>query len=192
MWVMTNSASAPDHALVHASPPTPISTMWTAHSLRKVVGAGQSRIAFSASAAMARNGQGACRAVSALSGDRKRPFESMIGMLGATPVLELGSLTKQLTGFPAGETPQLLVKLESTNPGWSVKARPALHMLEEAEKRGDIGPGSVIIESSSGNTAIALAMVCSMKGYTFKPVVDVKMPQGKVRSQLWSHDRPLI
>ena len=61
-----------------------------------------------------------------------------------------------------------------------MKARPALNMLEEAEKRGDIGPGTVIIESSSGNTAIALALISAMKGYHFMPVVDIKMPQGKL------------
>ena len=53
-------------------------------------------------------------------------------------------------------------------------------MIEQAEKRGDITKNTTIIESSSGNTAIAIAMVAAMKGYHFKPVVDVKMPQGKL------------
>ena len=103
----------------------------------------------------------------------------MLDMLGSTPVLSLDKLTNQMSGFGT-RRPNITVKLESMNPAWSVKARPAVHMLEQAEKRGYIGPGTVIVESSSGNTAIAMAMVSAMKGYRFKPVVDVKMPQAKL------------
>lgn len=106
----------------------------------------------------------------------------MLDMLGSTPVLSLNPLTSQIQAFrdsPFG-VPSITVKLESMNPGWSVKARPGLHMIEEAEKRGDIGPGTMIVESSSGNTAIAMSILCAMKGYHFKPVVDIKMPQGKL------------
>ena len=98
----------------------------------------------------------------------------MLSLLGSTPVLSLNGLTSPLLGVDA---PEIYVKLESTNPGWSVKARPAMHMLEQAERRGEIGPDTVIVESSSGDTAIAMAMVSAMKGYRFKPVVDIKMPQ---------------
>lgn len=104
----------------------------------------------------------------------------MIALMGSTPVLSLNSLTSQLKTLDRNNHPDIAVKLESTNPGWSVKARPAVNMLHQAELRGDIGPDTVIVESSSGNTAIAMAMVSAMKGYRFKPVVDVKMPQGKL------------
>ena len=126
---------------------------------------------------------GGCVNPSKIRGGNTAAFDSMIGMLGSTPVLSLSSLVQKLSSLrdcPAHKRPDVLVKLESTNPGWSVKARPAVHMLEQAERRGDIKPGTVIIESSSGNTAIAMAMVSAMKGYHFKPVVDIKMPQGKL------------
>lgn len=109
------------------------------------------------------------------------PVSSFIDLVGSTPVLGISSLLSKMPSFLHRDAlPDIFVKLESTNPGWSVKARPALHMIEQAEKRGDINKDTVIIESSSGNTAIAIAMVSAMKGYHFKPVVDVKMPQGKL------------
>ena len=95
----------------------------------------------------------------------------MLSLLGSTPVLSLNGLTSPLLGMDA---PEIYVKLESTNPGWSVKARPAMHMLEQAERRGEIGPDTVIVESSSGDTAIAMAMVSAMKGYRFKPMFETR------------------
>jgi cysteine synthase B len=60
---------------------------------------------------------------------------------------------------------RILAKLEGQNPGGSVKDRAAKAMIEEAEKEGRLGPGSVVLESSSGNTGIALAMICRSRGY---------------------------
>ena len=57
------------------------------------------------------------------------------------------------------------MKLESMNPGGSVKDRIALRMIEEAEANGELAPGKIVLEASSGNTAIGLAMVCAVKGY---------------------------
>ena len=125
---------------------------------------------------------GACVNPSVIRGPNNQVFDGMLALLGSTPVMSLNALTSQMTTLdacPFGR-PDVAVKLESTNPGWSVKARPAVHMIEQAELRNDIGPGTVIVESSSGNTAIAMAMVSAMKGYRFKPVVDVKMPQAKL------------
>ncbi|MFW5844032.1 MAG: cysteine synthase CysM [Spirochaetota bacterium] len=78
-------------------------------------------------------------------------------MIGNTPLVRL---QRQDTG-----TCTVLAKLEGNNPAGSVKDRPALSMIAEAERRGDIRPGDTLIEATSGNTGIALAMVAAMKGY---------------------------
>ena len=124
---------------------------------------------------------GQCLHPSKIRAGNTKPFGSFLDLVGSTPMLGVSSLVGKMKAFQQRQAvPEIFVKLESTNPGWSVKARPALHMIEQAEKRGDITKDTVIIESSSGNTAIAIAMVSAMKGYHFKPVVDVKMPQGKL------------
>ena len=125
---------------------------------------------------------GSCVNPSSIRAGNTQVFDGMLSLLGSTPVVSLNALTSRLTTLRDGPhgRPEINVKLESTNPGWSVKARPAVNMLHEAELRGDINPNTVIVESSSGNTAIAMAMVSAMKGYRFKPVVDVKMPQAKL------------
>ena len=66
---------------------------------------------------------------------------------------------------------RILAKLEGQNPGGSVKDRAARYMIEDAEKDGRLEPGSVLIESSSGNTGIALAMICKVRGYHLKVVL---------------------
>ena len=82
--------------------------------------------------------------------------------VGQTPLVKLQRLpeTEQLTN---GAT--LLAKLEGNNPAGSVKDRPAFNMIYQAEQRGDIKPGDMLIEATSGNTGIALAMVAAMRGY---------------------------
>ena len=81
-------------------------------------------------------------------------------LIGNTPLLELRR-TEELMGLKA----RVLVKLECFNPGGSAKDRVAVAMLDDAEERGLIGPGSVIIESTSGNTGIGLACVGAARGY---------------------------
>jgi cysteine synthase B len=78
--------------------------------------------------------------------------------VGNTPLVRL-----QRIGAGRGNT--ILVKLEGNNPAGSVKDRPALSMIKRAEQRGDIKPGDTLIEATSGNTGIALAMVAAMAGY---------------------------
>jgi cysteine synthase B len=78
--------------------------------------------------------------------------------IGNTPLVRL-----QQMSVPNGNT--ILLKLEGNNPAGSVKDRPALNMILQAEMRGDIKPGDRLIEATSGNTGIALAMVAAVKGY---------------------------
>ena len=78
--------------------------------------------------------------------------------IGNTPLVRLQRM-------PGATSNAILAKLEGNNPAGSVKDRPALSMIVEAEKRGDIRPGDTLVEATSGNTGIALAMVAAMKGY---------------------------
>lgn len=78
--------------------------------------------------------------------------------VGSTPLVRLRRLV-------TGGSNTILVKLEGNNPAGSVKDRPALNMIQRAEERGDIRPGDTLIEATSGNTGIALALAASVKGY---------------------------
>ena len=85
-------------------------------------------------------------------------FPTIADCIGNTPLVRL----QRLSGSTSNT---LLVKLEGNNPAGSVKDRPALSMINRAELRGDIHPGDTLIEATSGNTGIALAMVAAIKGY---------------------------
>ncbi|WP_018415918.1 cysteine synthase CysM [Teredinibacter turnerae] len=85
-------------------------------------------------------------------------FPTIESCIGNTPLVKLQRLT-------AGLDSTVLVKLEGNNPAGSVKDRPALSMIAHAEARGDIKPGDTLIEATSGNTGIALAMAAAIKGY---------------------------
>jgi cysteine synthase A len=87
--------------------------------------------------------------------------DSMLELIGNTPMLRLHKVTR-------GIEAEVLVKLECLNPSGSYKDRIALRMIEDAEKEGRLKPGYTIVESSTGNTAIALAMVGAIKGYKVK------------------------
>jgi cysteine synthase A len=86
-----------------------------------------------------------------------RRFDSILGTVGHTPVVRINKLGPQ--GI------NLFAKLESFNPMGSVKDRLALGVIEDAERRGELKPGQTIVEATSGNTGIGLAMVCAQKGY---------------------------
>ncbi|MGC2167327.1 MAG: cysteine synthase A [Gallionella sp.] len=86
-----------------------------------------------------------------------RRYDSILGTIGNTPVIRINKLG------PGGVN--LFVKVESFNPMGSVKDRLALGVIEDAERRGQLKPGQTIVEATSGNTGIGLAMVCAQKGY---------------------------
>jgi len=85
-------------------------------------------------------------------------YHTIEEFVGNTPLVRLQRL-------PGNTSNQILVKLEGNNPAGSVKDRPALSMISHAEQRGDIKPGDILIEATSGNTGIALAMAAAIKGY---------------------------
>jgi len=85
-------------------------------------------------------------------------FPTLEATIGNTPLVQLQRL-------PGAGGNKILVKLEGNNPAGSVKDRPALSMIKHAEERGEIRPGDTLIEATSGNTGIALAMAAAMKGY---------------------------
>jgi len=89
---------------------------------------------------------------------------SVLDLIGNTPVVELHH-------FTTNPGVRILAKLEGTNPGGSIKDRPALQMFREAEERGLLKPESTIVEATSGNTGIALAMVAALHGYRFRAVM---------------------
>ena len=85
-------------------------------------------------------------------------YDDVLATIGRTPTVRLNKVGDALAGA-------LWVKLESFNPGGSVKDRPALNMIEDAERRGVLAPGATLVEPTSGNTGIGLAMVAAVKGY---------------------------
>ena len=99
-------------------------------------------------------------------------YRTLADTVGNTPLVRLQRLA-------AGRDNVILAKLEGNNPAGSVKDRPALSMIAEAEKRGEIKPGDTLIEATSGNTGIALAMVAAIKGYRMVLV----MPDNQTRER---------
>ena len=86
-------------------------------------------------------------------------FKTLMDTVGNTPLVQLQRLVNPTTGSV------VLVKLEGNNPAGSVKDRPALNMILQAQKRAEIKPGDTLIEATSGNTGIALAMAAATLGY---------------------------
>ena len=95
-------------------------------------------------------------------------YESILGTIGRTPIVRVRHLA------PPDTT--IYLKCEFFNPGSSVKDRLAIAIIEDAEARGVLKPGQTVVEATSGNTGIALAMVCAAKGYPFVAVmVDISV-----------------
>lgn len=104
--------------------------------------------------------------------DNQRVYSNVIDAIGNTPIIKLNKI--------ASTSPhQFWIKLEYTNPGGSVKDRIAVAIIEEAEKRGELQPGSTIIEATSGNTGLGLAMVAAVKGYKTIFVMPDKISEEK-------------
>ena len=97
---------------------------------------------------------------------------SLIELIGDTPMLRINSIDTGLC--------KLFVKMESSNPGGSIKDRIALSIIEEAERKGQLKEGGTIIEATAGNTGIGLALVAALKGYKIILVIPDKMSREKI------------
>ncbi|HEX6046245.1 MAG TPA: cysteine synthase [Pyrinomonadaceae bacterium] len=84
--------------------------------------------------------------------------ENVLGLIGNTPLVKLNRLTRDIKA-------QVFAKMESLNPGYSVKDRIGVAMIEAAEREGSLKPGGTVVEATSGNTGIGLALACAVKGY---------------------------
>ncbi|MFO7446391.1 MAG: pyridoxal-phosphate dependent enzyme, partial [Ignavibacteriaceae bacterium] len=98
---------------------------------------------------------------------------NILETIGNTPLVKINKINK-------GLKPQIFAKLESANPGGSVKDRIGISMLNDAEARGIIKPGGTVIEATSGNTGIGLALACAVKGYKAIFVVTDKVSYEKI------------
>jgi cystathionine beta-synthase len=101
------------------------------------------------------------------------PMDSILDTIGATPVVRLSRIG-------AGLRPQLMAKLESFNPGGSIKDRVAIALIDAAERDGKLRPGGTIVEPTSGNTGTGLAIAALLKGYRVIAVMPDKMSREKI------------
>jgi cystathionine beta-synthase len=110
--------------------------------------------------------------------------KNILGAIGNTPLVRLNKVSQ-------GLKPTILAKLENLNPGGSVKDRIGITMLDEAEKKGKVKPGTTIIEPTSGNTGVGLAMVAAIRGYKMIFVMPDKMSEEK-RSLLRAYGAKVV
>ena len=109
-----------------------------------------------------------------MSENNPRPYDNVLQVVGWTPLIRLNSVNDGVPGT-------FYVKCEFMNPGGSVKDRIGLAMIEAAERDGSLKPGGVIVEATSGNTGMALAMVAAIRGYRCIFTMPDKMSQEKVK-----------
>ena len=109
-----------------------------------------------------------------MSENHPRPYNNVTEVVGATPLIRLNSVARDVPGT-------IYVKCEFMNPGGSLKDRIGLAMVEAAERDGSLKPGGVIVEATSGNTGMALAMVAAIRGYRCIFTMPDKMSQEKVK-----------
>ena len=98
--------------------------------------------------------------------------DSILELIGNTPLVQLKRVAPQ--------KPRVVAKLEAMNPGGSVKDRIGIFMIQKAEEEGRLGPGATIVEPTSGNTGVGLALVCAVRGYKLVCVMPDKVPMEKV------------
>jgi cystathionine beta-synthase len=106
--------------------------------------------------------------------DEKRVYDNILGAIGQTPLVRLSHIAQELQCL-------LYAKLELLNPGGSVKDRVGLHIVERAEARGELMPGGTIVEATSGNTGVGLAIAAALKGYRTIFVMPDKMSNEKIQ-----------
>ena len=111
-------------------------------------------------------------------------FPTIEDYVGQTPLVRLQRL-------PGDTSNIILAKLEGNNPAGSVKDRPAISMIQEAEKRGEIQPGDTLIEATSGNTGIALAMAAAIKGYRMVLIMPENMSEER-RASMAAYGAELV
>jgi cystathionine beta-synthase len=102
------------------------------------------------------------------------PYDDVLATIGWTPLIRLGRVG-------AGVRTPVYGKAEYANPGGSVKDRIGLAIIEDAERRGELKPGGTIVEGTSGNTGVGLAIAAALKGYHCIFTMPDKMSQEKVR-----------
>jgi len=105
---------------------------------------------------------------------RNNRYENIIDAIGRTPLVKLGNISKDFKAT-------IWAKMEFMNPGGSIKDRIAKYMIEKGEREGKLKPGDTIIENSSGNTAMGLAIVCRQKGYKLKIVIRDSTSKEKIK-----------
>ena len=104
-----------------------------------------------------------------------KPKNSVLELVGNTPLVRINKLTKHL------QKVEIYAKLESYNPGGSVKDRPALQMVEDAENSGELTKEKIILDSTSGNTGIAYAWIGALKGYKVELVMPMNVSEERKR-----------
>jgi cystathionine beta-synthase len=106
--------------------------------------------------------------------DELRVYDSILGAMGKTPLVRLGRIAHEVKA-------PIYAKLEYLNPGGSVKDRVGLNIIEQAEKRGELRPGGTVVEATSGNTGVGLAIAAALKGYKTIFVMPDKMSNEKIQ-----------
>ena len=99
-------------------------------------------------------------------------FDSIIDAIGTTPIVRLNKVA-------AATEAKVFAKLEFTNPGGSIKDRIGGYLIEDAERRGTLKPGGIIVEGTSGNTGVGLAIAAAIKGYQCIFVLPDKIVRGE-------------
>lgn len=105
--------------------------------------------------------------------NEKHVYDSILGVIGNTPLVKLRRVAHSVA-------PSIYAKLENLNPGGSIKDRVGLYIIEQAERRGELRPGGTVVEATSGNTGVGLAIGAALKGYKTIFVMPDKMSNEKI------------